>query len=68
MTREEAVELFDAAVKSARDRLELARVERAELKEQYDEACKEAKIVYKEYKAIALEARKIYLQNIGEEL
>ena len=66
MNREEAKEIFDSTVKPYKDNLELARVERAELKGQYDEACKQCKKAYQEYKQAALEAREIYNQNIGE--
>jgi hypothetical protein len=66
MTKEEAKEIYDATVKPAKDQLELARIERAEFREQLDEVCKRAKEAYQEYKDIAREARRIYYKNIGE--
>ena len=57
MTKEEVKEIFNSSVKVYKDNLELARTERNELKEQYDEACKQCRKAYQEYKQAALDAK-----------
>ena len=68
MTKEEAKEIFDSTVRLYRNLLEMARIERDTRKDEYDEARKQCKKAYQEYKEVAIEAREIYLQNIGEEI
>ena len=68
MTKEEAREIFNTSVKVYKNLLEMARIERDTRKDEYDEARKQCKKAYQEYKEVAIEAREIYLQNIGEEI
>lgn len=66
MTKEEAEDIFRAAVKPYKDRKELALAEYKSLMEQCKEALKEKREACEEYKLAALEARGIYQRNIGE--
>ena len=66
MDKQEAKEIYDATVRIPKDLLEIARGERADRKAEYDDACKQAKKAYEEYKAIAKEAQTTYYRNIGE--
>jgi len=67
MIREEAEDIFRATVKPYKDRKELAIAEHESLKQQCKDALRERREACTKYKEAALEARKIYLQNTGED-
>jgi hypothetical protein len=66
VNKKEAKEIYDNTVKPYKDRLELARAEHKELERQCNDALKERRKAYAEYKEVAKTAQTLYYRSIGE--